>query len=61
MFYKVYTVILFVALSWHECLGAKILAVFPTASKSHWILAQPLMKELARSGHEVKLKFPFFF
>jgi hypothetical protein len=32
---------------------AKILAVLPTSSKSHWILAQPLLNELAKSGHEV--------
>jgi hypothetical protein len=41
------------------CHGAKILAVFPTASKSHWILGQPLMKELARAGHEVTVMSPF--
>jgi glucuronosyltransferase len=33
--------------------SARILSVFPTPSKSHWILAQPLMKALVKAGHEV--------
>jgi glucuronosyltransferase len=54
----------FVFLLWtisllNYCHGAKILAVFPTPSKSHWILGQPLMKELARAGHEVTVMSPF--
>ena len=34
--------------------SAKILGIFPTASKSHWILGSSLLKELAQDGHEVK-------
>uniref|UniRef100_A0A182M8S5 UDP-glucuronosyltransferase n=1 Tax=Anopheles culicifacies TaxID=139723 RepID=A0A182M8S5_9DIPT len=33
--------------------GAKILAVFPTSARSHYIVGSALMKELARRGHEV--------
>lgn len=38
---------------------AKILSIFHTPSKSHWILGQNLLKELARSGHEVTIISPF--
>ncbi|XP_052892955.1 UDP-glycosyltransferase UGT4-like [Anopheles moucheti] len=38
---------------------AKILSVFPTTSKSHWILGSSLMKELAQDGHEVTVISPF--
>lgn len=33
--------------------SARILAVFPTPSKSHQIVFQPLTQELAKRGHEV--------
>ena len=33
--------------------SAKILGIFPTSSKSHWILGSALMKELAQDEHEV--------
>uniref|UniRef100_A0A182QE42 UDP-glucuronosyltransferase n=1 Tax=Anopheles farauti TaxID=69004 RepID=A0A182QE42_9DIPT len=33
--------------------GAKILAIFPTSARSHYIVGSALMKELARRGHEV--------
>jgi hypothetical protein len=36
-----------------DIFSARILSVFPTPSKSHWILAQPLMKALVKAGHEV--------
>nr|XP_040224877.2 UDP-glycosyltransferase UGT5-like [Anopheles coluzzii] len=39
--------------------GAKILAVFPTSSRSHYIVGSALMKELARRGHEVSVINPF--
>uniref|UniRef100_A0A1Y9HAI0 Uncharacterized protein n=1 Tax=Anopheles farauti TaxID=69004 RepID=A0A1Y9HAI0_9DIPT len=38
---------------------AKILSIFPTTSKSHWILGSALMKELAMDGHEVTVISPF--
>uniref|UniRef100_A0A4Y0BFN0 UDP-glucuronosyltransferase n=1 Tax=Anopheles funestus TaxID=62324 RepID=A0A4Y0BFN0_ANOFN len=38
---------------------AKILSIFPTMSKSHWILGSSLMKELAQNGHEVTVISPF--
>ncbi|XP_053674610.1 uncharacterized protein LOC128724914 [Anopheles nili] len=38
---------------------AKILSIFPTMSKSHWILGSTLMKELAQDGHEVTVISPF--
>ncbi|XP_049545914.1 UDP-glycosyltransferase UGT5-like [Anopheles darlingi] len=39
--------------------SAKILSIFPTTSKSHWILGSALMKELAHDGHEVTVISPF--
>uniref|UniRef100_A0A8W7PY65 UDP-glucuronosyltransferase n=1 Tax=Anopheles coluzzii TaxID=1518534 RepID=A0A8W7PY65_ANOCL len=39
--------------------SAKILGIFPTASKSHWILGSSLLKELAQDGHEVTMISPF--
>ncbi|XP_052871728.1 UDP-glycosyltransferase UGT5-like [Anopheles cruzii] len=39
--------------------SAKILSIFPTTSKSHWILGSALMKELALDGHEVTVISPF--
>ncbi|XP_055537421.1 UDP-glycosyltransferase UGT5-like isoform X2 [Wyeomyia smithii] len=38
---------------------AKILGVFPTASKSHYIVGSALMKALAEKGHEVTVISPF--
>lgn len=34
----------------------KILAIFHTPSKSHQLLAEPLLFELAKAGHEVRRK-----
>uniref|UniRef100_A0A182K1U4 FAD-binding PCMH-type domain-containing protein n=1 Tax=Anopheles christyi TaxID=43041 RepID=A0A182K1U4_9DIPT len=42
-----------------EVRSAKILGIFPTTSKSHWILGSALMKELAQNGHEVTMISPF--
>lgn len=39
--------------------SAKILSVFHTPSKSHQLLAQRLMLELVKSGHEVTMVSPF--
>uniref|UniRef100_A0A336L5U5 UDP-glucuronosyltransferase n=1 Tax=Culicoides sonorensis TaxID=179676 RepID=A0A336L5U5_CULSO len=39
--------------------AANILAIFHTPSKSHLLLAQPLLFELAREGHEVTVVSPF--
>lgn len=39
--------------------GAKILAIFHTASKSHQILGQRLMLELNKDGHEITFVTPF--
>lgn len=38
--------------------SAKIVCVFPTASKSHVLGAQALLKELAHRGHEVRSCIP---
>lgn len=37
----------------------KVLGVFPTMSKSHYILGSKIMKELADKGHEVTVLTPF--
>lgn len=39
--------------------AANILAIFHTPSKSHLLLAQPLLFELARIGHEITVVSPF--
>lgn len=39
--------------------GANILAVFHTPSKSHLLLAQPLLFELVQAGHTVTVISPF--
>lgn len=39
--------------------AAKILSIFHTASKSHQILAQKLMLELNKAGHEITIVTPF--
>lgn len=39
--------------------GYKILGVFPTMSKSHYISGGALMKGLAAAGHEVTVISPF--
>lgn len=33
--------------------GYKILGVFPTPEKSHWIIGHSVMKTLAKAGHSV--------
>lgn len=37
----------------------KVLGVFPTMSKSHYMLGSKIMKELADKGHEVTVLTPF--
>lgn len=39
--------------------SAKILSIFHTPSKSHWILGQNLLKNLANAGHEITVISPF--
>ena len=39
--------------------GANILGVFPIPVKSHMTVHSPLMKELARRGHQVTVFSPF--
>ncbi|XP_038117139.1 UDP-glycosyltransferase UGT4 [Culex quinquefasciatus] len=52
--------IAFVAIFNGRCVdSAKILGIFPTPSKSHWILGSALMRELALDGHEVTDVSPF--
>lgn len=44
----------------HTCTnGYKILGVFPTMAKSHYITGSALMKGLAEAGHEVSVISPF--
>lgn len=43
----------------HHSNSARILGVFPIASKSHSILGQALFKELASRGHEVYYLSPY--
>uniref|UniRef100_A0A182J7J1 UDP-glucuronosyltransferase n=1 Tax=Anopheles atroparvus TaxID=41427 RepID=A0A182J7J1_ANOAO len=50
---------LFLAVTTNQAKASKILGIFPTMSKSHWILGSTLMKELALNGHEVSVISPF--
>lgn len=33
--------------------GAKILGIFPTAGKSHWVFGEAILAALGERGHEV--------
>lgn len=37
-----------------ESNGARILSIYSTFSRSHFIVAEALLKELARQGHNVR-------
>ena len=39
--------------------GYRILGVFPTQCKSHWIIGHSVMKSLAKAGHSVTIISPF--
>lgn len=43
----------------HEINCGKILGIFPTPARSHYILANTLMRALAEKGHDVTLISPF--
>uniref|UniRef100_A0AAG5D4S1 UDP-glycosyltransferases domain-containing protein n=1 Tax=Anopheles atroparvus TaxID=41427 RepID=A0AAG5D4S1_ANOAO len=45
--------------SWQLCDGAKILAVFPSISKTNYIFGQVLFEALAARGHNVTIVSPF--
>ncbi|XP_055303125.1 UDP-glucosyltransferase 2-like [Sitodiplosis mosellana] len=45
--------------SYRNLYGYNILAVLPTASKSHYYIGSSLMKGLAREGHQVTVISPF--
>lgn len=51
--------ILFLLIFINVALSARILSIFHTPSKSHQLLAQRLMLELCKSGHEVTMVSPF--
>lgn len=57
MFYKKYFNNLFITLLQtlliNDVTPSKILGIFPFCAKSHYIMFEPLMIELARRGHEV--------
>lgn len=54
---KWYTVVVAAAvlLLAHESSAAKILGVFPAASKSHWAVCSSFIKVLGEAGHEVSI------
>lgn len=61
---KVSTVILVLSLVFYGCVGvksARILGVFPYPSRSHSILGQALLTELAARGHDVTYLSPYPF
>lgn len=57
---KISTLCLIILLTTDTTLSAKILVLHPSPSKSHVIVARPLINELARRGHEVTMfsQFP---
>lgn len=56
---SLYFTIFLTSLTIHHGESANILAIFPTQMKSHFIVGQQLLKELAISGHEVTVICPF--
>ncbi|CAG9762345.1 unnamed protein product [Ceutorhynchus assimilis] len=50
----------FLSLCHHHCRAAKILGIFPTPGKSHYILESTLMKALVDAGHDVTIVSPFY-
>lgn len=59
--FKVYVLLFFLisATILYESNGARILGVFPMASKSHYILGTAYLKGLAEAGHDVTMVSPF--
>lgn len=53
------SVILLIMLLVNCSLGAKILAFMATASRSHFIVEEPVLRELAKRGHEVTVVTSF--
>lgn len=51
MFKHLYIIIVLV----HVSISAKILAIFPSYGYSQFFVAQPLLKHLAKRGHEITL------
>jgi glucuronosyltransferase len=52
-FQKLLTIFVVCSLIIQNVSGAKILGVFAFPSKSHSMMLQPIMKELANKGHQV--------
>lgn len=55
MFYSKFCVIFFVLQVVNGANGANILALLPSASRSHHIFQTPILEELANKGHNVIL------
>lgn len=55
----IFTIFYLTILTHHHGESANILAIFPTQMKSHFIVGQQLLKELALSGHDVTVICPF--
>ncbi|KYN31800.1 UDP-glucuronosyltransferase 1-9 [Trachymyrmex septentrionalis] len=52
--------VLFVILAFDQIASSyRILGLFPLNGKSHWMMQEALMKELARRGHQVDVVSPF--
>lgn len=52
----VYECVILLSLLQIKCsCGARILGFFGTISRSHFIVEEPVMRELAKRGHEVKI------
>ncbi|KXJ73599.1 hypothetical protein RP20_CCG015438 [Aedes albopictus] len=60
MMFKIISVFVFLTvLGGVEVSGSKILAVFPSTSKTNYILGQVLFEQLASKGHEITVISPF--
>lgn len=55
----IFSCIIIIVLFSKNAESANILAVFPTQMKSHFIVGQQLLKELALAGHDVTVICPF--
>jgi hypothetical protein len=56
---QILTLFFLVILTIKSCESAKILALFPSPSRSQIVVMQALTKELAQRGHEVTMVSPF--
>lgn len=56
---KILVILLTLVIEFEKCTSARILAIYPLNSKSHMMVFEQLMKDLARRGHQVHVASTF--